>query len=197
MFLLVMLDVYLWGFLLVGTELSIKLSGLLLQVVGMVFAIKGVIAARNYLKEDSICDLVKEWLKKAPKWRRAGSIYNTSINLSTSAATAFGTGSVWSGDDEEADTSTRIKNIVNNMANMRVDVARTKEQIYWLKIQHKAQLEKIDAAEKSATEKIKKDLDQLHAKDWAASLIGLVWILIGIVLSTIPDLIVKLVPAVS
>ena len=107
MLLLVIANAVLWGIFTYQSEFSIRLTGYLLQLVGMFFAIRGLLGIRAHFGQPSLIELFFAWVKRAPKWK--GSIKidgkTSNANFSTTKAKV----EIWSTDDPSLQTDERIK----------------------------------------------------------------------------------------
>nr|ADT71689.1 hypothetical methyl-accepting chemotaxis protein [uncultured organism] len=68
--LLVIVAAALLGFVTWHSEASIRIAGYILQFIGMVFAIRGLLGIRTHFGQPLLRRLLLDWVKRFPKWKR-------------------------------------------------------------------------------------------------------------------------------
>jgi len=183
MFFLVMLSVSLLGFVTWQSEISIRTAGYALQLIGMIFAIRGFLSIRAHFGQPLLRVLFYEWLCRFPKWKR-----NTVIGLGAATCGAAGLRAiveVWAPDDPEKLLEERVEAIVHNLDKIRQEQRQNSESIYDLKESHKEHKKQVEAQTKVLEESLRTDLELLHTSDLITSLVGLAWLTVGITMSTL------------
>ncbi len=170
------------------SETSIRSAGYFLQLVGMILAIKGLLKIREYFGQPRLYSLASSWIKRFPKWKKNTVVHSGKIDMHISISGKASAG-VWSPDDIDLPTEERIHRIIINLERMRENQYKQQSSIQKLEDSHekhkKTSSEQIDKLE----EGIRSDLESFHTDGLMESIIGLVWVTIGITLSTIaPEL---------
>ncbi len=176
-----------FGFFKWHSEFSIKLSGLVLQLIGMILAIKGLLKIREHFGQPLLSSLFCDWIKRFPKWKRNIVINASATSILSLAAKARA--EVWIPDNADQPIETRIVGIIKNLEKIRSEQREHADSIDELKDGHKKHKEKVTEQTKKMEERIHSNLEFLHTSDLITSLVGLVWLTIGITMSTMaPEL---------
>lgn len=169
------------------SEFSIRASGYLLQLVGMVYAIKGLLCIRKYFRHPLLRKLFLDWLKRFPKWKRkiifaGGAVANVEARVE-------GRGEVWTPDNPNKTIEQRIDDLIQNLETLRNQLRRHDSIIDQLKTSHEEHKKKVAQQARKFEEDIRSDLETIHTSDWITSLVGLVGLTVGITMSTMaPEL---------
>ncbi|MFV1873177.1 MAG: hypothetical protein ACMZ64_07665 [Oleiphilus sp.] len=166
-----------------NTEFSIRSSGYALQLIGMIFAIRGLLSVRKYFGQPLLREKTFEWLKRFPKWNR-----NIVIGLGTVNATCdvmSARAELWSPDDVKLPVKERISRLVKNIETIRTEQRDHFNSIDKLKRSHDEHKKEVVKSTTEIENKLRTDLESLHTNDLLTSLVGLTWLTIGITLSTL------------
>ena len=175
------------GFVTWNSEASIRISGLGLQIIGMTFAIRGLLAIREHFGQPLLRDISIEWLKRFPLRNRIVNIHGNAL-IATSASLK-GYAEAWTPDKPDKNVEDRISDIVRNLDSLRAVQRNDHKAIDELKNDHKNYKKVIDEQTDQLESNIKSDLETLHTSDITTSLVGLIWITVGITFSTVaPEL---------
>ena len=166
------------------TAQTIKISGYILQLMGMVFAIRGVLNIRSHFGHPPLKSLVIIWLQKFPKWKKHATI---SIKPSTiSIKTSWAILDSWTKDNPEESIEKRIGAILTNIDSLKATQQESSKQIVPIKENYKTQIELQKQTISNVQEKLSSDLEVVHTSDILVSLVGLVWLTVGITMGTLP-----------
>ena len=182
MCLLVIAAAIILGFVTWSSEVSIRSAGYVLQVIGMLFAIRGLLGIRAHFGQPMLRDLFIDWLKRFPKWKR-----NVVIGLGAAHLGMAGLKArveVWNPDDPSLPVDQRIQKIISNLDRLRAEQATHAKLIEDLKDSHEEHKKKIAEQTQKIEENIRAELESLHTSDLITSLVGLVWLTVGITMST-------------
>lgn len=183
MFFLVMLSVSILGFVTWQSETSIRTAGYALQLIGMIFAIRGLLGIRAHFGQPLLKVLFYEWLCRFPKWKRNNVI---GVGAATcGVAVMRARVEVWAPDDPEKSLEERIEAIVRNLDKIRQEQRQNSESIYDLKDSHEEHKKQVQAQTKKLEESLRTDFESLHTSDLVTSLVGLAWLTVGITMSTL------------
>lgn len=180
---LVILAVLLQAFLAWKSEPSIRVSGYVLQLLGMVFAIRGLLSVRKHFGQLELRVLFFHWLRQFPKWKR-----NTVIGVAAGKIGLTGMKArveVWASDDPQKSIEERIKAIVRNQDQIRSELRQHFNSIDYINDmlnEHKKETEKRD---NELHDSLREELESLHTGDFLVTLTGLIWLTVGITLSTL------------
>jgi len=175
------------GFVTWQSESSIRSSGYLLQFIGMVFAIRGLLGIREHFGQPLLRKLLINWFKRFPKLKRNVVVGVAAANIAIMSGKARA--EVWNPDDPEKPLEERIEKIIRNVERIRCEQRTQSELIDKLEDSHEEHKKKITEQTKKMKEDIRSDFESLHTNDLITSLVGLVWILVGISMSTMaPEL---------
>lgn len=183
----VILAAIILGFFTWPNESSVRIAGYFLQVIGMIVAIWGLLLVRSHFGQPSLRALSLKWLKRFPKWKR-GFVTGMGAACSTSS-TADANLEVWAPDDPEKTFEHRLNAILKNLDKLRVDQREHTRLIGKLRSDHESHKQQVAKESSKIQEDIRADLETLHTNDVVMSLVGLVWLLVGITMSTLaPEL---------
>lgn len=183
----VVLAATLLGFVTWHSEESIRLAGYALQLIGMIFAIRGLLGVREHFGQPLLRQLVFKWVKRFPRWKRnvviaAGACFSTMAGMKAQAE-------VWTPDDPEKPIEQRIDGILRNLDRIREEQRGHALSIDELKDSHEEHKKQVTEEQNNMKEKIRSDLESLHTSDLITSLVGLLWLTVGITISTLaPEL---------
>ncbi len=181
---LVIISALIFSLYIFPSENSIRIAGYVLQLLGMIFAVLGVLSIRVHFGHPSLSSLVENWLKRFPKWRNNIVIEVGSAKLKLKGGRARI--EVWTPDNPESPIEERVSSIVQNLDRIRDELKSNYFDINGLKDQLGSINNEQEEARNKLEEKINKDFESFHTKDVLKSLVGLVWLTVGITLSTLP-----------
>jgi len=185
---LVIVAAVVWPTWTVCSESTFRISGLVLQLAGMVFAIRGLLAIRAHFGKPLLRHLLRDWLKRIPRWKSNRTVRGVGAVISNEAA-MHARGYVWTPDKAEKPLEQRVEAILKNLERMRDDLQNHAKSLDELRLDHERHKVEIQQTAGRFESSIRIDLDKLHTADVLVSLVGLVWLTIGIVLSTLaPEL---------
>jgi len=188
---LVLLTAFFFSLYMWPSEQSIRTSGYVLQILGISFAIYGLLNIRAYFGQPTLRRLSIAWLYRFPKWKK-----DTVIGAMTAALTmpAFkARGTLWTNDNPEDPLEKRFDGMIINMERIREVQRRNSEQIDTLQKNHEKHQEEQEQARVDMENQIRSDLESLHTDDIVVMLIGLVWLIFGVSMSTMSQELSKIV----
>jgi hypothetical protein len=187
MCLLVIAAAVILGFVTWSSEVSIRSSGYVLQVIGMMFAIRGLLGIRAHFGQPLLRKLLFSWVKRFPKWKRSVVIGTGAAHMALAGMKARV--EVWSPDDPDKPMEQRIEGIIKNLDRIRNEQREYAKSIDDLKDSHEEHKKTIIERTKRLEENVRSELESLHTSDLITSLVGLVWLTVGITMSTMaPEL---------
>ena len=175
------------GLFICRSEASIRLAGFFLQFIGMIFAIRGLLRIRTHFGQPPLRQMFVNWLKRFPRWKK-------SVNLAAPIAHHTHAGmkarlEIWAPDNPDQPIEKRIECIVKNLDRIKEEQGQHAKAIEGLSESHEKHKIKVVEEQKNMEEKFRLDLESLHTSDLLTSLVGLVWLTVGISMSTMaPEL---------
>lgn len=182
MCLLVITAAVVLGFYTWSSEVSIRSAGYVLQLIGMFFAIRGLLSIRTHFGQTLLRKIFLNWLKRFPKWKR-NVVFEINYGEHVLAGEKSGT-EVWTPDNSEQPVEKRIEGIVKNLERIRIEQREHTKSIDELKQSHEEHKKKVVEQAKKIENEIHSELELLHTGDLIPSVVGLVWLIVGITMST-------------
>jgi hypothetical protein len=175
------------GFITWQSEISIRSAGYALQLIGMIFAIRGLLGIREHFGQPLLRQVFLDWLKRFPKWNR-----NVVINVSAAHSALAGMkvqAEVWSPDNADKSIDERIERIVRNLDVIKQEQRDHAKFIDELKNNHEDHKRSVAEQTEALEKDLRSNLENLHTSDLITSLVGLAWLTVGITMSTLsPEL---------
>ena len=171
------------GFLTWHSEQSIRVAGYALQLIGMVFAIRGLLSIREHFGQPLLRHLLLIWIKRFPKWKKSVVVAANSVHMTT--VTSKARVEDWTPDYPEKPVHQRIDAIIKNLDRIRNEQQEHARLIDELKDSHEKHKKQFEKENKKIREDIRSDRESLHTSDLITSLMGLVWLTVGITMSTL------------
>jgi len=178
----VFLGMYTWC-----SEFSIRLAGYGLQLIGMGFAIWGLLKVRKHFKQPLLRKLFLDWVKRFPKWKRT--IRSRISPASDTVRMGHIICETWAPDNPEDPIEKRLEKILTNLDGIRETQKNYARSLAELKDSHEEHKKTVIEDYKKMEEKIKGDSEIVHTGDIITALVGLSWLTVGITMSTLaPEL---------
>ena len=179
---IVLMLAFLFGFGMCPSEQSIRTSGYVLQILGMIFAIRGLLRIRAHFGQPKLRSSSFAWLKRFPKWKKHYVINAEAgdyVILSGKARVEL-----WTNDNSADPLEKRIDGIVNNLERLKEEQRKNSEQIDELQENHEKYKKEQKHKRVNMVNQFRSDLESLHTDDIVVSLIGLTWLTFGLSMST-------------
>jgi len=172
----------LFGFYTFRSEVAIRSAGLGLEVLGLFVAISGIIETRAFFGLPSLQALFLRWLSERPRWRR--NIVLAAGAGASGLAEASARGYVWTPIRAEDSLERKVEVLIQNVDLLKDDLQSTHKEIDDLSRKHAEALKGEARAREQAATDIKNQLQAALTNGLLVSLIGLVWLLVGMIMST-------------
>ncbi|WP_420457193.1 hypothetical protein [Rubrivirga sp.] len=166
-------------------EDQIRYTGFLLELLGVLNVAVGLSETRKLFGRPSVFSEAASWLKQlrgALKQPITGTINLSGAASSTSAAS----GRIIQGLREDAPVEERLKYLEDRYKELRSDFSDTSRRLNQSISAVRDQLSKERRERQEQTDKLRIQLEELTVGGLKLETIGLVWLLIGIVCSSIP-----------
>ena len=179
---IVLLMAFLFGFYTWPSEQAIRTSGYVLQIIGMVFAIRGLLKIRAHFDQPTLIKLIQAWWHRFPRWEKH-------YVMKAEGGTFVGTGmdarlTVWTPDNQEYSLEKRIDGVVKNQERLKEEQKNISDKFDELQKNQKKYQKEHELAIVNIKNQIQSDSESLHTDDILLSFIGLVWLTFGISMST-------------
>ena len=188
---LVIVNAIVFTFYLCPSEASIRMSGYILQMLGMLFAVAGILSIRMHFGYPSLFKLILEWLKRFPSLSNSIVIQGVPAELKIKGGRARI--ELWKIDNSDAPLEERVSSIVSNLGKVRQELESYYFELNEIKDELEESSERQEESINQLEDKIGNDIELLHTKDLSTSLVGLVWITVGITFSTLPKELLNIV----
>lgn len=166
------------------TEQSVRLTGLLLQLLGIAAAAIGIRDTRRIFGKPSFLELIRTWARAIPRLRLKSVSSSASSRLSVSATCKA---QVWHGAGTEPTIESRLAAAEANLQELN-SRANKAESEFDAHVRQSAQSLRDERAERLEADR------QLHLKVESASTdglhlaaVGVAWLACGAILSTMPN----------
>lgn len=174
----------------IGTEQSLRLTGLCLQLLGIAAAAVGIRDLRRMFGKPSLLQLLRLWVKAAPRLRPR------TINLSVSDGITVG-GSLesielWSCPSQDAPAEERLKALASNLETLRARLLRAEQKSSSLSQVLGSKLQSEVAERQAEGQRLQKRIEAASTDGLHLAAAGALWLAAGIILSTAPNEILSL-----
>jgi hypothetical protein len=173
-----------------ATERHVRIVGMLLQLAGIGTVALGVRATRRMFNKPSYAELLRTWLAAFPKWRRDAVIAVRGVAAGTSAGKARAT--VWTTPRPSDSVERQLEIITSNVATLRGDVNRIEGELDRVTADHNAALSDEASQRAKADVALDEKLASAQTGGLHISVVGLVWLALGVIFTSIPSEIVAL-----
>ena len=170
------------------TETSVENGGYILQILGMMMAIAGLLKVREHFGHPPLVDLARQWRRDFPKWRKNHVIDAGTGNLSVVGMKAYI--EVWAPDKPDQPLEKRVEAILKNLERLREFQQTSTQRVDDLEEKNEERHKQHKAALDRVADALQTDLEALHTDDILPSLIGLAWVAIGIAISAWPGIVI-------
>ena len=164
------------------SEFSIRLTGYLYQIFGLLLAFKEIRKIADHFEQPHFKKLIFDWIKRFPRWKN-----NIVINAKGTVSANLGLRAyieVWQIDDPELPVEERMNIINNNLELIRESLRIHSKAQDDLSDQVEAKTKELSHRAQLIESEIKSNLKELHTSDLLMSLLGLMLLAIGISIST-------------
>ena len=189
MCLLVLIAAFMFAFYSWGSEVSVRVSGYFLEMLGVSLTAVGLLRIRSHFGQAPLRELFIGWLHRFPKWKR-----DVVIGVGAVSAGIAGMKArleVWTPDKPDSPVDKRIEGILKNLQRLREAQAETENRLDALQQSHEDSRKAEAEARRNLESTLRADLESLHTDDIMMSLCGLVWLAFGLSMSTLSQEIVK------
>ena len=177
-------------FFIIRTELSIRATGLILQVLGLATAGFGIRDMHRMFGKPTLLGSVRNWWRAHPRTRPKLKEVTAEGTLVVSIE---GRATVWKGAGEAPTVESRLKAIESNLLSLK---ERTKKLESSIRREVGAMHEQVTqerTARSREDSEIRKELETASTDGLHLASVGLVWLALGVTLTSIPRELLSLV----
>lgn len=168
-----------------GGEAAHRIAGLVLQLLGIATVVWEIRQTRTLFGRPSILGLAYNWLIQFPRYRPKVISGTATVHGGGVGLRARGGG--WSNAGSGATVEKRIDTLEKNVERLRKQLGETEQE---LRKQIKAQASALNEEKETRAKEDKAIRDVLEDTETGGlrvSLMGVIWVLVGIIMSTIPS----------
>ena len=163
----------------------VRYSGLVLQILGIATVVHGLRDRRRLFNRPSFIDHLFAWLAKRPRW---GAKPQTISFSGTEVVTVSDTAklSVWRGVPPDAPIDARLSALESNIETLKTEQAEMSKE---LQDETRKRVDALDSerrSRESADVELRTRVDTLGAGGLHLETAGLLWLIVGVVLGTVP-----------
>lgn len=170
------------AFCLIGSEIAIRVTGLVLETLSIGVIIVGIFKTRKFFGHKSLWDLTRSWIKRFPPWRRKIVFGVGAGHLGTFDGRAHIR--QWATIKPEDSLEQRIDALSRNIGFLRDEFDGVRKEFY----DHMRSYKETIASEREAREqlgsKLSNQLEKALTDGLYWSIVSVAWLLAGIVMST-------------
>lgn len=171
------------------TETTVINGGYILQLLGILMAIRGLLMVRRYFRHPPLAGIVRDWIDRFPRWRRNTIVEPAGAELGITGHRPYL--EVWAPDRPDQSLEIRVEAILQNVERLREFQQSTTRRLDDIDDHNRQRDRHHEDALARLANTLHSDLETLHTDDILQSLIGLVWVAAGIAISAWPIMIVR------
>jgi hypothetical protein len=166
-----------------ATDLHIRLTGVLLEWLGIGTVAYGVRDTRTLFGLPSFTSMARDWLTRFPPWRRDVILMTGTGHLEIKGGDAHL--EVWSNVDAAAPLERQVQALMNNVNRLRDRLNQMRDEMQKQVREHSEALDQERRVRAKDDEGIQARLKAAETGGLHVTLAGLVWLLLGVVLTTL------------
>jgi hypothetical protein len=163
----------------------LRYCGLAFQLLGILTVVSGLRDKRRLFNRPSLLDNVRRWIKRRPRW---GVKPQTILVAGTGSISLSLSGklSVWRGSPPDASVEARLDALEANLATLRTEQAETAKELQEATRKTNEAVDTERRARESAVTALRVQLEGLGAGGLHVEMMGVFWLVLGVVLATVP-----------
>lgn len=166
-----------------ASESLIRITGLVLQLLGLSTVVYGIRETRKLFGRPSLLQLLREKASRFPRWRRDAVVgtFTGAVTATMGSASAYG----WHTSDPAAPIEARLNALTRNVERMNERLIQMQKDSDSELRKHSESLRRERQFREEGDEHLHKRLEVAETGGLHISLIGVIWIFLGLVLSTV------------
>jgi len=168
----------------VKLEDRLRYCGLTLELLGIATVVLGIIGKRKLFKKPTLLQNLRAWLGRHPFRQTQHAIVTGTASLASVSARAKA--SLWARTPPDASLEGRVAAIEQNLDTLRTELGNVEKE---LQDEARLRMESIDAerrARDAGMSEMRAQLERLGAESLHVEMTGVFWLVLGVVLDTIP-----------
>jgi hypothetical protein len=168
-----------------ATDLQIRLTGMVLQWLGIGTVAHGVHQTRKLFGRPSLVDSLRQWFSRFPRWRRP-----VTVEIGAGALGLGGLSArlhVWSNVDPAAPVEVQLNALKQNAERMNERLNQMQDEVDRELHQHSEELRREREARGHGDKDLHLRLEAAETGGLHITFVGLLWLLVGVLLATIPQ----------
>lgn len=165
---------------------KLRICGLFLQLLGLLLIARGIRETRKIFGRPGLLERARGWWRRRPLFNRPR-VVNISGVGGIGSAQAFGTASVGRAPNPNATVDERLALLETDVAQIRQQLGETrhelKSEIGAVRTETAANIKALTTAD----EQTKRLLESVSIGGIDLEIIGLVWLIVGVIAATAPD----------
>ena len=172
-------------------EATIRITGLFLQLLGIGTVAWGIRVTRKFFGRPSIFTLARYWFSRFPSF--SGRTITASASIQGISLTANARAHVWRDLDPDATIEDRIKALEDNLQDVNQRLCSTQSEIDRSFRVEAENLKREQDPRSKADQEIREKLEATETGGLHISAMGVLWLSVGVIMSTIPTELAKLI----
>lgn len=173
------------------SELKIRIAGIFLQLCGVATVALGIRETRKLFGYPHFFLLVLAWAKRFPKYHLRQITAECNIAIPKRKMSAIGYN--WHPDDKDAPIEKRLETIETNLSNLNARFDQAQQRQDHEQRKNRSQLNEEQILREKEDNETRKKLEAAQTGGLRISAMGLVWLSLGIIMSSISAEIAKLI----
>lgn len=162
----------------------IRYCGLVFQLLGILTVVSGLRNKRRLFNRPSFIEHARRWLTRRPRWGARPRVVGAGAMVSASAS-GSAKASVWRRANTDAPVDTRLAALEANLLTLREEQTETAQELRQSARRTDEALISERQARESAVTTLRSQLEGFGVGDLHLEMIGVFWLLFGVVLATI------------
>ena len=163
----------------------LRYCGLAFQLLGILTVVSGLRDKRRLFNRPSLVENILLWIHRWPRW---GAKPQTNLVAGTGSISISGSARVsrWRGVPADASVEARLAALEENLATLRTEQAEAEKRFQESTRKTNEAVDAERRARKSAIGSLRFQLEKLGAGGLHVEMMGVFWLVLGIVLATVP-----------
>jgi len=172
------------------SEVQVRVSGLFLQSFGVATVAFGLHRIRKMFGRPSLVTSLKAWLSRLPRWIRKAVMAADTASISASGSITVE--SQWSIFDPDSLIEAQVGELAKNVERLKVGLIAVKKDIDSRAREQADALQREQQLRAEHDEKLQALLEAAETGGLHISFVGVIWLLFGLLLSSVPREIAQL-----
>jgi hypothetical protein len=167
-----------------ASEFQIRLSGLVLQWFGLGTVVYGIRDTRKLFEHPSIMQLLRDKVSRIPRWRLHKIAIGDGVSV-LNGATVCGRGYAWNNVNPAAPIQEQMDALKNNVESLKRQLTNLHGEMDSGLHGHSESLRQEQESRREGDERLHQRLEAAETGGLHISLMGVFWLVVGLLLSTV------------